>query len=1156
MFGFRGKKKGAARNEKKEAEHKPPASGAKRSFLSLEQRLMFDAAAAATASEVATEQVAQEQAEAAVSSDAGGGGPTEEQAESQGVLDAIAAYSPGDSRTEVVFVDPTVPNYQDLLSGMNSNIEVIMLDSGQDGIEQMANALSGRTGIDAIHVISHGGAGELQLGTGVLNADSMSTQYVDDLAVIRQSLSEQADILVYGCEFAQGETGQAAVDMLADFTGADVQASNDLTGSISLGGDWEFEVSTGTIETTLAVDYNAQMNWAGMLGTETVSDTFSDKSFGNNDGTSSWASNWSEVDRGASDADGGHIKVNSGELRIEAKVVGASVSRGVDLSRVSSATLSFNYTNDLDKGGSVDIRISTDGGKSYKNLDSGTFSSAENTGSGTAKFDISGYASADTKIQFVVTGTGGGDRLYIDNVQVSYETGPTNNAPTDLSLSANTVAENATTGTVVGTITGTDPDAGDTKSYSLTDTAGGRFAINSSTGEITVADGSLLNYEAAASHNLTVQVTDSGGQSYTESFTINLTNVNEGPIITSNGGGAAAAVNVAENQNAVTIVTAMDIDAGTTLAYGIVGGPDSARFSIDSATGALRFSTAPNFERPSDVGRNNVYDVTVQVSDGQGGTATQSISVRVTDVNEAPRITSNRGGDVASVTIRENSSAVTTVRATDPDRGARITYSIVGGTDAALFTINSNSGVLGFSSTPNFEQPTDADRNNVYQVVVQASDGRGGTDSQVINIQVANVNEEPTGADATVTISEDTPRTLTAADFGFSDVDAGNTMSAVRIDTLPTAGTLTLAGVAVTAGQVISAANITVGNLVFTPAADANGTGYASVSFSVRDSANAYDTAPNTLTFNVTAINDAPTDLSLSANTVAENATTGSVVGTITGTDPDVGDTKSYSLTDTAGGRFAINSSTGELTVADGSLLNYESATSHTVTVRVTDSGGQSYDETFTINLTNVNETPIELKGGKGEEVGFLYSNTPATGEVNTVPLSSLSIADEVPQGAIRVLDDARKPVEWSSPPASTIDTPISGRNHPEIIHEMEMNKKGTSESAEGHSNVFKQGDETAGNRDSQDGQETVELEQDQVPLASDERQDGQDDSGGLTMPITMGLMGAVLHGSFGAKGKMTSMQTPMHPHDQKSPAEKKPQESRTDDKEAPPSQS
>ena len=256
---------------------------------------MFDAAAAATASEVASEQVAQEQAEAAVSSHSDAEGPTAEQRDSQQLMEAITTYNPGESRTEVVFVDPTVPNYQALLNGMDSYVEVIMLDGGQDGVEQMAEALSGRTGIDAIHVISHGGAGELQLGTGVLNADSMSEQYADELATIQQSLSEQADILVYGCEFAQGEAGQAAVDMLAELTGADVQASTDLTGSISLGGDWEFEVSTGAIETSLAVSYDAQMNWADVLATETVKDTFSSTSYSNNNGTQSWSTSWSET---------------------------------------------------------------------------------------------------------------------------------------------------------------------------------------------------------------------------------------------------------------------------------------------------------------------------------------------------------------------------------------------------------------------------------------------------------------------------------------------------------------------------------------------------------------------------------------------------------------------------------------------------------------------------------------------------------------------------------------------------------------------------------------------------------------------------------------------------------------------------------------------
>ena len=104
------------------------------------------------------------------------------------------------------------------------------------------------------------------------------------------------------------------------------------------------------------------------------------------------------------------------------------------------------------------------------------------------------------------------------------------------------------------------------------------------------------------------------------------------------------AVNVAENTTAVTTVTATDADAGATLTYSIIGGADAAMFTIDGTTGALTFITAPDFETPTDAGGNNVYDVTVQVSDGTL-TDTQAIAVTVTNVNDdAPAITSDGGG--------------------------------------------------------------------------------------------------------------------------------------------------------------------------------------------------------------------------------------------------------------------------------------------------------------------------------------------------------------------------------------------------------------------------------------------------------------------------------------------------------------------------------
>ncbi len=115
------------------------------------------------------------------------------------------------------------------------------------------------------------------------------------------------------------------------------------------------------------------------------------------------------------------------------------------------------------------------------------------------------------------------------------------------------------------------------------------------------------------------------------------------------------------------------------------------------------------------------------------------------------------------------------------------------------------------------------------------------------------------------------------------------------------------------------------------------------------------------ITITIQGQNDVPHDLTSGTLAVNENAANGAVVGAISGHDVDSGDTLTYSLTDSAGGRFAINSTTGQVTVADGSLLNFEAAQSHNITVRVTDTAGTTYDEQFTINLNGVNETPVAV---------------------------------------------------------------------------------------------------------------------------------------------------------------------------------------------------
>ena len=178
---------------------------------------------------------------------------------------------------------------------------------------------------------------------------------------------------------------------------------------------------------------------------------------------------------------------------------------------------------------------------------------------------------------------------------------------------------------------------------------------------------------------------------------------------------------------------------------------------------------APNFESPTDVGANNVYDVTVTVSDGAGGSDSQAIAVTVTNVNEfTPVITSNGGGPTAAVSAPENQTAVTDINASDGDLQT-LTYSISGGPDAARFAIVPATGVLTFATAPNFEAPTDVGTNNVYDVTVQASDGLL-SDTQALAVTVTDVSEG--GGAALLYFSVTTAQTLSGIPVTPQDIVA------------------------------------------------------------------------------------------------------------------------------------------------------------------------------------------------------------------------------------------------------------------------------------------------------------------------------------------------------------------------------------------------
>ena len=217
---------------------------------------MFDAAAGATADQAA-DLVAEQQAEA--SDDANPESSIEQEASDLSYLANIPEYSA--QTQEVAFVDADVENLDQLLAGMDPSVEIVMLDAAKDGVEQIAAALAGRSELDAVHIISHGEQGRLFLGNTALDASSMQGAHQDALASLRDALSDNGDILIYGCDFAGGEAGVEAANLLGSITGADIAASSDDTGHITRGGDWDLEMEIGAIETEAI----AAVEWQGLL---------------------------------------------------------------------------------------------------------------------------------------------------------------------------------------------------------------------------------------------------------------------------------------------------------------------------------------------------------------------------------------------------------------------------------------------------------------------------------------------------------------------------------------------------------------------------------------------------------------------------------------------------------------------------------------------------------------------------------------------------------------------------------------------------------------------------------------------------------------------------------------------------------------------------
>ena len=342
-------------------------------MLALEPRIMYDAAGIATALD-----------------DTGNDGQTPDNAladippsdtfqeEVALIQDLFRDYTPPSTTTpkEIIFIDTTVADYEQLVQNVSTTARVIVLDQETNPLTRITNELTQHKNLDAIHIVSHGGPGSLQFGNGVLDLATLQ-DHAKEFQAWEASLSSEADILVYGCDVAAGDAGKAFVNKLSELTGADVAASIDKTGAADMGGDWDLEIKSGAIETVMPGPF---LGYQGVLDTVSLTNTGQSLGSSQSEGVSLGdLDNDGDLDAFVTNSSGQANKVylndGSGNYTDSGQNLGSSWSQEVVLA-------------DLDNDGDLDAFVANagDADKVWLNNGSGTFTdSGQSLSTGSAR---------------------------------------------------------------------------------------------------------------------------------------------------------------------------------------------------------------------------------------------------------------------------------------------------------------------------------------------------------------------------------------------------------------------------------------------------------------------------------------------------------------------------------------------------------------------------------------------------------------------------------------------------------------------------------------------------------------------------------------------------------------------------------------------------
>ncbi|MGO4574063.1 M10 family metallopeptidase C-terminal domain-containing protein, partial [Microvirga sp. 2TAF3] len=530
-----------------------------------------------------------------------------------------------------------------------------------------------------------------------------------------------------------------------------------------------------------------------------------------------------------------------------------------------------------------------------------------------------------------------------------------------------TIAENSENGTEIGTLSYSGGGSYICEIRDGTDSAG-RFEIVEGN-KLLVKNGSLFDYESTTEIRFIVNVLDPVTKAI---LAIDFVSVAVGDV-NDNAPTAVtlAGLSIAEDAAAGTVVGklgAVDKDTVNDFSYAIV---DAAGNPVADSLFEIRQNPATHaYELVLKAGVTldhetaTEHTVRVQLSDGVHAPITQDFTIAIADVNEAPEVS------WTAVTVAEGADAGTvvgTISASDPDRDA-LTYTLVGADESPFELVLNEAGTaydvkLKDGVTLDFETAAH------HTVKVSVSDGVHVVEKE-FSLDLQDLNDAPVvSAPAVTKTVADTAVVAPFTDVSFSDVDSTTLTVTITFDKAKGAlenlgvghydaatGIYTVEGTAADVTEAVKALRF---NPTDRPTAAAGSV--ESTTFTISVSDGALSDSKATITVEAAAANRAPTGMSLSNLSVAENAANGTVVGVLSAVDSNADETFTYTLNDD---RFEIKA--GKLVVKDGTKLDFETAASHAIKITVADKAGATFAKTFTIAITDVVEA---LKGTAGKNV-------------------------------------------------------------------------------------------------------------------------------------------------------------------------------------------